>query len=147
MIAFHRPTASAPAGMAGYSEPRRVLLVEDQDLLRWMAGEILAEEGYAVTEAADAATAVLLLSQHSFDLLVTDLDLGPGPDGYELARAARLVQPDLAIVYASGRARLQADSCAPGSRFVAKPYAPAELLGAAATTLDNRSGSHTPRFG
>ncbi|PSC05906.1 response regulator [Alsobacter soli] len=146
MIAIHRSAEGLRAAPRPFVETPRVLLVEDSGLLRWHAADMLADAGYAVTEAEDAASAFRLLVRHRFDLLVTDIDLGPGPDGFELSRYAVLAYPGLPVIYASGRASLDPAERAPGSAFVPKPYAPQELIAAARKALDKSRETVSRRF-
>ena len=79
----------------------RVLLVEDEPLIRLSTAEMLADLGHSVREAANAIEALALLDDHDFDVLITDLKL-PGIPGDELAARAVAQQPALRIVFASG---------------------------------------------
>lgn len=57
----------------------RVLLVEDEPLIRLLAAEVLHDEGFEVVEAADGTQAISLIdSPDGFDLLLTDMHM-PGP--------------------------------------------------------------------
>ena len=72
---------------------RRLLLVEDDPLLRMTLAEVLTEAGFTVVEAADAESALrLVASRDDLDLLLTDINL-PGADGFALASAARRLRP------------------------------------------------------
>jgi|SRR5580698_2168625 CheY-like chemotaxis protein len=63
-----------------------VLLVEDELLLRWPAGEYLRAEGYRVIEAATASEAIAVLASGTqVDLVFSDVNLAEGMDGHELA--------------------------------------------------------------
>lgn len=66
---------------------RRILLVEDDDDQRFTLGELLRLQGYDVTEAGDAESALAQLRHSTFDLLVSDYQLGDGT-GTWLARYA-----------------------------------------------------------
>lgn len=115
----------------------RLLLVEDDPLLRMTLAEVLGEAGFAVLEAEDAETALDLLAAHDdLALLLTDINL-PGADGFALARAARRLRPGLPIVYASGRLT-EPDPCRalPGVPFLAKPFS----VSAALDTLNGAMG-------
>jgi CheY-like chemotaxis protein len=105
-----------------------LLLVEDDALVLLAAQEALETGGYGVVVAACAADAIRALDGRSAEFagLVTDVRLGTGPDGWEVARHARGLLADLPIVYVTG------DSAAdwpvhgvPNSVVVQKPYAPA----------------------
>ncbi|WP_406855045.1 response regulator [Alsobacter sp. KACC 23698] len=129
----HAPARDLPAGF-GSGVPR-VLVVEDDALLRAYACEVLADEGYAVAEACDACEAFRALVAGGVDLLVTDIDLGPGPDGLELARYAALAHPGLPVLYTSGRAQVDPDDRVAGSRLLPKPFRPSALAQSAADLL------------
>ena len=79
------------------SPTARILVVEDRDSLRRMLRHALEKEGYAVSEAADGAAGIAMLSEESFDLTLTDLKL-PGASGLELLDAARRVRPGMPVV-------------------------------------------------
>jgi FixJ family two-component response regulator len=61
--------------------------------------------------------------------LLTDVNLGPGPSGWELAARARQLNPSLPVVYITGEGdRDWPSSGAPNSRIVTKPFVSAEIL-------------------
>ena len=94
----------------------RVLLVEDEMLVRMTTADLLADLGYEVIEAGTAAEGLAALERGP-DLLLTDLGL-PDMDGMALAAAARERLPDLRIIIASGRDVPPAD----GYVVLDKPY-------------------------
>ncbi len=110
--------------MVSENEPIRVLLVEDEFLIGEWVAEALAEQGFAVQTACNAADALRHLASAPVDVLFTDINLPGGMDGTALARRARDMMPDLAVVYASARMMPDAGARVPGSIFVSKPYAP-----------------------
>ena len=76
-----------------------VLLVEDNALLRSSLGIALGHHGVrVVASCADASEAIGHLSNGTVDALVTDLDLGRGPNGIALAHAARTANPVVGVV-------------------------------------------------
>jgi len=115
----------------------RLLLVEDDPLLRMTLAEALTEAGFTVVEAEDAESAIgLVASRDDFDLLLTDINL-PGADGFALASAARRLRPGLPVVYASGRlSEADPQRALPGAPFLAKPF----TLSSALTTLQGALG-------
>jgi len=105
--------------------PVRVLLVEDELLIRLLAAEVLHEEGFKVIEAADGTQAVQLIDgPDGFDLLLTDVQM-PGPiDGIQVAIHARKRYPSIPVVVVSARplnAR-RLDGLGLRKTFVSKPY-------------------------
>jgi PAS domain S-box-containing protein len=82
-----------------------VLLVEDDADVREFSASALTHLGYRVLRAADAATALSILSEHrDIALLLTDVVL-PGLNGRQLADEARRLAPNLKVVYTTGYAR------------------------------------------
>lgn len=122
-----------------------VLLVEDNATLRAMSQAMLAAAGYRVHVAADAAEALSRLDREPLAALVTDINLGAGADGFDLARRARMADPGLPVVYVSARCadRFPRDGVT-RSEFVAKPIAPWELLQALGRALETRTGEARP---
>ncbi|MBL6454130.1 response regulator [Belnapia sp. T6] len=124
------PPAAVPAPGSG-----PLLLVEDEAPLRRLAERVLARAGHEVLPAESAEAALDLLEDSPPPaLLVSDVAM-PGMDGVELARRLRQRWPSLPVVLLSGyaEAALAADLAGEGFRFLAKPYAPAELLAALGT--------------
>jgi CheY-like chemotaxis protein len=103
-----------------------LLVVEDDFLVRLTLVDALSDLGFAVLEAEDAPAALSMLCDHSeIELMLTDINLPGGSDGFALARAARVIRPMLPVIYASGRyARAEPHLQVPGSRFIAKPFTP-----------------------
>lgn len=76
---------------------KRILVVDDNELLCRMACDILHTEGYHAVAATSAAEAIEALESQSFDLLVTNFAM-PGMSGLELARAMRNKDPELPVI-------------------------------------------------
>ena len=104
----------------------KVLLVEDEVLISEMVAEVLAEQGFEVHAVGSAAEALCILKAGtSIDVLFTDINLGDGMDGVTLAMYARVMRPDLPVVFASGRwATLDGLQDLPRSALLPKPYSP-----------------------
>jgi CheY-like chemotaxis protein len=104
------------------------LFVEDELFIREWIAQSLSEQGFAVDSVTNAADALLLIKRAPIDILLTDINLPGGMDGTALARRARQLQPDLAVIYASARAAtLRQEARVPGSLVLPKPYEPAVL--------------------
>lgn len=70
--------------------------------------------------------------------MATDIDLGGGVTGWDVGRVARRATPVIAVVYMSGASSHQWESEGfPGTTMLAKPFAPAQLLVALATQINN----------
>ncbi len=83
---------------APLTSSKRVLLVEDEDFTRVAVASFLQSQGYEVHAVATAAEALDVLDSHDPHALVTDLDLGPGPSGVDLAQRIDHERPWVGIV-------------------------------------------------
>jgi signal transduction histidine kinase len=86
----HAPPAASGStmGIERASEPKRVLLVEDNSDARAMLRALLEADGHKVHDASDGPTGVELALRHDVEVALIDLGL-PGIDGYEVARRIR----------------------------------------------------------
>jgi len=108
------------------AERVRVLFVEDEFFIREWIAQSLSEQGFAVDSVTNATDALSHITRAPIDVLLTDINLPGGMDGTALARRARELQPNLAVIYASARAAtLKQEVRVPGSLVLAKPYEPA----------------------
>ena len=104
-----------------------VLLVEDELLVRELASEDLGDAGFEVTAAGNGDDALALLREgRRFDLLFTDIRMPGAIDGWQLAREAREMLPDIRVIYATGLGDA-ANGLAEGERYVRKPYSLGDL--------------------
>ena len=101
---------------------RRALLVEDEELIRALVAEVLADAGWDVTEAGSGDAAVALLRQESFDLLVTDVHMPGQADGYEVARQARAQSAGLPVIVTTGRPEPGRPALGGATAVVLKPF-------------------------
>lgn len=85
--------------IAAGTSVRRVVLVEDDNLTRLILAETLAQRGFEVQSAATAGEAEDLCAQFDPDAVVLDVDLGNGPNGFDLADSLRLSSPGIAILF------------------------------------------------
>ncbi len=114
----------------------RILLLEDEAGIRSLMIKTLEREGFAVTQASsttDALAACRLESQRP-DLIVTDIQM-PGLPGQSLAAAIRAEYPAIKVLFVSGSTgddvldrQIGHDDLPPGTGFLEKPFAAAELL-------------------
>jgi CheY-like chemotaxis protein len=104
----------------------RVLLVEDEHLIRLMASEMLRDEGFDVEEASSGDEAALrLIGPQFFDVLFTDVQMPGKMDGIHVALHARVYHPPIILIIVSGFApqvacRLKGFD--PAAVFFPKPY-------------------------
>ncbi|WP_162937649.1 PAS domain S-box protein [Indioceanicola profundi] len=118
--------------------PLKVLLVEDDDLIRASTCELLADLGHEVADAPSAETAIPLLQAGRFDLLVVDMGL-PGMSGTDLARKVRETDPGIAVIFATGDSTAPAIGGAPAI-LLRKPYNGADLAAALGELPDRKAG-------
>lgn len=88
-----------------------VLLVEDDAVVRLTLADFFESAGFDFLEASNAKDAMAILDDMArrIDVLVTDLDLGPGESGLALAIKAKHKRPGLQVVYETGSAEMLAD--------------------------------------
>ncbi|WP_066659337.1 MULTISPECIES: cell cycle two-component system response regulator CpdR [unclassified Sphingomonas] len=101
----------------------RILLAEDDQVMREYLTRALEKSGYAVT-AVDRGTAALpLIETERFDLLLSDIVM-PEMDGIELAQRAAEIAPDMRIMFITGFAAvtLKAGKQVPQARVLSKPF-------------------------
>ncbi len=121
------------------SEGVTVLYVEDEGLIRELVESTLQDFGFAVAVAADGATALAALEQPTapVQVLVTDVNLGSLPDGWEVARRARELDRGLPVVYTTGAAGPEWRSKAvSNSLLVPKPFTTKQLVRAIVSLLE-----------
>ncbi len=112
---------------------RRVLVVEDEELVRLILAETLGDAGFAVVEAATGDEAVELIDDpDGFDLIVTDIQMPGRLDGIGVGRHARAQDAGVPIVYVTGRpdSLSSIGSLGPRDAFVRKPYGPLDVMAA-----------------
>jgi DNA-binding response OmpR family regulator len=108
----------------------RVLVVEDDPLALMMLTLELQEDGFEVdgAESVHEARRHLAAPGYALDALVCDLDLRGGGDGYALARAARALNPAVAVLHASGVAQPEFEARkVAGAGLAQKPSLPQEI--------------------
>jgi CheY-like chemotaxis protein len=99
-----------------------VLLVEDEPLIRLFISELLEEAGFKVVEAANAAEALVILEAGlPVNVVLTDVDMPMGCNGFELAHRVHESWPDAEILIMSGRQWPSQGDLPPGAAFLAKP--------------------------
>ena len=108
----------------------RILLAEDDKVMREYLTRALERVGYSVTPVDRGTAALPLLERETFDLLLTDIVM-PEMDGIELARRASELDPDIKIMFITGFAAvaLNSDSEAPkNAKVLSKPVHLRELV-------------------
>jgi DNA-binding response OmpR family regulator len=120
-----------------------ILVAEDDQLVQATVVDALSEGGFESTLAGSGEEAIALLKdgKSQFRAVVTDINLSDKLDGWEVARAAREIDPMMAVVYMSGsHSDDWASKGVPNSIMLAKPFAPAQLV----TAISNLLNTGTP---
>jgi two-component system, cell cycle response regulator CpdR len=102
----------------------RILLAEDDDVMREYLARALTKSGYAVESVDRGTTALeLIKSGETFDLLLTDIVM-PEMDGIELAQKAAIVAPMLRVMFITGfsAVSLKAGQAMPNAKVLSKPF-------------------------
>ena len=134
-----RPAAEAPSQWASGG---RILLVEDEDMVRAVAERALCRAGFTVTPCADGEEGLAAFANgKAFDLVVTDVVM-PGMDGPAMAKAIRRVSPDIPILFMSGYAeeQLRKDIDVPDMHFIAKPFSVQQISQKAGEVIGSGQG-------
>jgi CheY-like chemotaxis protein len=106
----------------------KILLVEDDDLVRDFATQVLEEAGYGVRTAALPSEAEAIAEAgEPVDLLITDIVM-PERDGVELARRLLRRRPGLKVLFTTGYTRHIAPEQLAGAEILDKPYHADALL-------------------
>jgi signal transduction histidine kinase len=133
-VAESAPAAQRPA-LVKPLRPLRVLAVDDEPMMTRAVMRMLKPLGHVVTTAVSGEEALDRLAEQTFDVVVSDMGMGSGMNGWELADAVRLQWPSVRFILATGwgAAIDLGEARAKGVEAVlAKPYHPAELLQALA---------------
>ena len=106
----------------------RILLVEDEMLVRELAREDLSDAGHEVVDTPDGERALgILQDDRGFDLLFTDIRMPGQIDGWQLADEAKRLIPGLKVLYASGLDDGEG-RVGEGEKLIGKPYRREALL-------------------
>jgi two-component system cell cycle response regulator CpdR len=107
----------------------RILLAEDDQVMREYLTRALERSGYAVAAVDRGTAAIPLLAAERFDLLLTDIVM-PEMDGIELAQRATEMAPGMRVMFITGFAAvtLKAGEAMPNARILSKPFHLRELV-------------------
>lgn len=108
----------------------RILVVDDEELVRNLAADVLSESGYDVVSVADGDLALVAIARDSsISVLITDIKMPGTLDGWALARTAKSMRPDLRVIYMTGYAKQLPEGCGPGyGPVLSKPWRLCDLL-------------------
>ncbi|MET4035844.1 MULTISPECIES: response regulator [Bradyrhizobium] len=105
----------------------RILVVEDDPLIREFLVDTLREEGHHVIHAADGEEALAWCRRRVAEVLVTDIRLPGTVDGWEIAERCREQDPNLPVIYATGFSPATPRPVL-GSLLLQKPYHPEQIV-------------------
>ena len=125
------------------TRPRRVLVVDDEELMRGLLKEILTAGGYEVTAASRGKDAVFMFWKEQFDVVIADIVM-PDMDGIEVLLAVKEAKPEIPVIMITGypseetKARLMALGA---MAYITKPFdaEALKLTVAEALQLENTS--------
>ena len=117
-----------------------ILLVDDEQDVRLLLREQLAEEGHSITEVPNGQEALALLHRQPFELVISDVRM-PGMSGLELLHEVKRVSPTTEFIIMTSHADLEtALACMRAGSFdlVRKPFRTQEMLSTIARALERR---------
>ncbi len=106
-----------------------VLVVEDESDVADLVEDALKEAGFSVTVAHDDRTALQKLEREprSFAAIVTDINLGAGVTGFDVARRARFLNDEIKVIYISGQGPHSEQFSVDAALMIDKPFRPRDL--------------------
>src|SRR3954454_12748599 len=113
----------------GLTEVAKVLVVEDEMVLRMRAADIVEDAGFSAVEAVNADEAMAILESRSdIAVLFTDIQMPGSMDGLKLAHAVHSRWPDIKIVLVSGQLKPSEAERPAESRFFGKPLGVEQMI-------------------
>jgi CheY-like chemotaxis protein len=107
----------------------KVLVAEDEPLIRLGMTLVIEEAGYQVVEVGNTDDALRAIeSEGDVGLLLTDVDMPGSMDGIRLAHTVRRRWPTIQLIVVSGKVGVRAGELPEGARFLSKPYQEPKLL-------------------
>jgi len=145
-IIVEKPEPLLPGGR------ERILMVEDEALLRELVESVLVERGYRVLTACSAVEALQIWNEHNaeIDLLLTDIVMPGGMTGRQLAEQLQPRDPNLKVIFTSGYSpeAVAGDfALQEGINFLPKPYHPRTLVQMVRNCLDEAKRERAGRGG
>jgi len=141
------PRASEPlpadAAASDWSGGGRILLVEDEDMVRAVVERALTRAGYAIVAASDGEAGLTALADKGpYDMVVSDVVM-PGMDGPSMMKAIRKIHPELPVLFMSGYAEehLRQEIDVDHMHFIAKPFSVRQISDKVGAVM---KGAHTP---
>ena len=119
--------------------PKRILVVDDDEMVLMALGELLKPEGYEVNMVSSGSEALKRLDENGYDLLLLDIIM-PLMDGFELCRKVRGKEKykETPIVFLTAKSREEDKKLgmmAGANLFLSKPISPEKLLDIVSKTI------------
>lgn len=133
-----------PLVSSDWSAGGKLLLVEDEDMVRIVAERALVRAGYDVTACANGEEGLAAITEGGvFDVVVSDVVM-PGMDGPTMVRAIRARLPQMPVLFMSGYAeeQLRRDIDIPDMHFIAKPFSVAAIGDKVGEVLQQARAEH-----
>lgn len=146
-----RPGEREPVDTLPHGRPAEVILVvEDEQRVRHFAVDALRDLGYTTISAADGFEGLEIIRQQPhISLLLTDIVM-PRMNGRKLADEARLIMPDLRVLYTTGYTRnavVHNGILDSGVALLAKPFTMSQLANRVRSMLDDEARGGLPEYG
>jgi DNA-binding NtrC family response regulator len=122
-------------------ENNRLLVVDDEAVIREGLKRILERESFVVESCSSGFHAIEIMQQREFDLIITDLKM-PGMSGIEVLKSVRTLQPDIPVILITGYASIDTavEAMKNGAAdYLSKPFTPDLLLDKVRNALGQRS--------
>ncbi|WP_375393278.1 response regulator [uncultured Sphingomonas sp.] len=127
-----------------------LLLVDDEALILHLVNDALEDGGFSTFQAMTGAEAIEALNdpQHEFAGLITDVNIGDGVTGWDVARVARHRSAEMPVVYMTGdSAHDWSAEGVPNSLLVQKPFAVAQITTAISQLITEAATRHASTGG
>ena len=136
------PSTSTSARQATSASAVNILVVDDDRDTRDLLREVLAEEGYNVFTSGSGEEALKIGQQECFDVIISDMRLGPNLNGIDVLRAYKSIQPEseVILITAFGTMETAIEAVKAGAfDYLSKPFKIDEVLVEVGRALENRS--------
>jgi DNA-binding NtrC family response regulator len=131
------------------TSPFRIMVVEDEQLMRSIIIQLLRSEGYEVLEAASAPSALGIFEREKIDLAILDLNLGAGGSGLDLLGKMRDLDPEMMGIIVTAYASIESavEALRKGAYdYITKPFANDHLKAVVRNALAQKALFHENRF-
>lgn len=122
------------------SDAKKVLVVDDEAVIREGMKRILEGDGYHVETLASGYAAIERMQEEEYDLVITDLKM-PGVSGIDVLKSIKILQPEVPVIIITGYAAIDnaIESMKNGAAdYIPKPFTPEEILTKARKAIEDR---------